>query len=52
VIKHLSSQGQPFFPLTDRDGNLWLIVGFDSGFEGLSDLFFQRIRVELAPVRR
>jgi hypothetical protein len=52
VIKRLSSQGQPFFPLTDRDGNLWLIVGFDSGFEGRSDLFLQRIRVELAPVRR
>ena len=52
AIKTLSGRERTLFPLTDRNGRLWLIVGFDSGYEGRSDLFIRRIRVELAPVRR
>lgn len=31
-------------------GELWLLVGTDSGFEGLTQLFYQRIDVTLTPV--
>ena len=34
---------------TDSDGNLWLCVGTDSGFEGLTILYYDRIKVTLAP---
>jgi hypothetical protein len=32
------------------NGELWLLVGTDSGFEGLTRLFYQSIRVRLVPV--
>jgi len=31
-------------------GELWLLIGTDSGFEGLTTLYFQRIDVTLTPV--
>jgi len=31
-------------------GELWLLIGTDSGFEGLTALYFQRIEVTLTPV--
>jgi len=31
-------------------GELWLLVGTDSGFEGLTRLYYQSIRVKLIPV--
>jgi hypothetical protein len=43
---------QPVFPLTDRGGNLWLFVGFDSGYEGRTRVILDRIAVRIAPVRR
>jgi hypothetical protein len=33
-----------------KSGELWLLVGTDSGFEGLTRLYYQRIRVKLIPV--
>jgi hypothetical protein len=36
----------------DANGNLWLLVGTDSGFEGRTALFFQRIEATLIPLRR
>jgi hypothetical protein len=35
---------------TDQDGNLWLLVGTDSAFEGLTQIFYQRIVVVLSAV--
>ena len=32
------------------DGELWLLVGTDSGFEGLTTLYYQQIEVLLTPV--
>ena len=35
-------------PLTvrsDSDGKIWLIVGTDSGYEGLTTLYYSRIKV-------
>jgi hypothetical protein len=31
------------------DGELWLLVGTDSGFEGLTGIYYQRIEVTLKP---
>jgi len=33
------------------DGELWLLVGTDSGFEGLTGIYYQSIAVTLSPVR-
>lgn len=35
---------------TDENGNLWLLVGTDSAFEGITTMYYQRIRVILTPV--
>ena len=32
------------------NGELWLLVGTDSGFEGLTTLYYQQIEVHLAPI--
>lgn len=38
-------------PVTaDSGGNVWLIVGTDSGFEGTTTLYYQRIEVRLTPI--
>ncbi len=34
----------------NANGELWLLVGTDSGFEGLTRLYYQSIRVKLIPV--
>lgn len=36
--------------LANSDGELWLLVGTESGFEGLTALFYQRIDVLLTPL--
>lgn len=39
------------FPVrADAKGNLWLLVGTDSGFEGFTALYYQKIAVELVPL--
>lgn len=35
---------------SDAAGNLWLLVGTDSGFEGLTRLFYQSITISLLPL--
>lgn len=35
---------------TDSDGNIWIIVGTDSGFEAVTTLYYTRIKVELNAV--
>lgn len=34
------------------DGELWLLVGTDSGFEGLTGIYYQSMAVTLEPVRQ
>ncbi len=34
-----------------QDGELWLLVGTDSGFEGITGIYYQSIVVALIPVR-
>jgi hypothetical protein len=47
VIKPLDSGGQAFSVTSDDDGALWLIVGTDSGFEGLTALYYSQITASL-----
>jgi len=36
---------KPFSATTDSNGNLWLVVGTDSGFEGTTSIYFTKVRV-------
>ncbi len=46
-IKTLDNDGQPLTVTTDGEGRVWLIVGTDSGFEGLTTLYYDRISYHL-----
>lgn len=39
-----------FAAQADNEGNLWLLVGTDSGYEGLTALYYQQIEVQLSPL--
>ena len=39
-IKTLNNKDMPLMVDTDGEGRVWLIVGTDSGFEGLSALYY------------
>lgn len=45
------NEDRPISVTTDPDGNLWLIVGTDSGFEGLTVLYYNSIKVRLEQTR-
>ena len=49
-IKTLDNAGLPLVVVTDSEGGVWLIVGTDSGFEGLSGLYYARISYTLGVV--
>ena len=49
-IKTLDNSNLPLVVDTDSAGRVWLIVGTDSGFEGLSALYFSRINYTLSTV--
>lgn len=49
-IKTLTNEGRPFEVTTDGNGDLWLIVGTDSGFEGLTTLYYGEISIVLSEV--
>ena len=50
-LKSLDNAGNPVRVTTDGKGGLWLIVGTDSGFEGLSRFYYARIACTLTAVR-
>ena len=41
-----------FLVRSDARGHLWLLVGTDSGFEGTTALYYQRIEAKLIPVAK
>ena len=49
-IKALDNSGSPVTVEADSSGSAWLIVGTDSGFEGLTRLYYDRITYTLTPV--
>ena len=46
-LKFLDNAGQPLSVQTDDNGRVWLIVGTDSGFEGLTAVYYARIAYTL-----
>ena len=42
-IKTMHHEGRPLEVISDDGGRIWLIVGTDSGFEGLSAFYYARI---------
>ena len=48
-IKRLNSGEQSFRVTAGEDGVLWFIVGTDSGFEGLTDIYFDAVAIMLTP---
>ena len=49
-IKTLDNAGMPLSVTADSVGRVWLIVGTDSGFEGLTTLYYARVSYTLTPV--
>ena len=49
-LKTLDSMDSPVVVKADDAGGAWLIVGTDSGFEGLTRLYYDRISFTLTPV--
>ena len=47
VVKTL--QLQDFYVKSNGDGNLWLVIGTDSGYEGFTELYFTEICATLSP---
>ena len=48
-LKSLDNSGLPVSVTADGEGRVWLIVGTDSGFEGLSAFYYARVACTLAP---
>lgn len=49
TINRNNGAGLPLKAKTNDKGELWLFVGTDSGFEGLTTLYYQRVQVSIAP---
>ena len=50
-VKTLDNADLPFMVSTEGEGRVWLIVGTDSGFEGLTSLYYARVSYTLDPVK-
>ena len=51
-LKTLDHAGRDVIVEADASGGAWLIVGTDSGFEGLTRLYYDRISYTLTPVEQ
>ena len=49
-IKTLTNEGSPLSVTVDANGSVWLIVGTDSGFEGLTALYYSRISYKFVAI--
>ena len=49
-IKSLNNAGQVFTAVTNSNGSLWCIVGTDSGFEGLTTLYYSQIVITFTEI--
>ncbi len=46
-LKTLDNQDNPLEVTTDADGNMWIFAGTDSGFEGLTTLYYTEVNVTI-----
>lgn len=49
-LKTVDNLDDPLEVTSDAEGNLWVFVGTDSGFEGRTTLYYTSIGVQLVPV--
>ena len=47
ITRH--NRDEPVVQTSDADGELWIFVGIDSGFEGTTEVYFNSIQVTLTP---
>jgi hypothetical protein len=47
ALMTLDSQGREFFVNTDGDGSVWVIAGTDSGFEGQTKVYYNRVSIRM-----
>jgi len=47
ALMDLDSEGQRFTVTSDGDGKLWIIAGTDSGFEGPTTVYYDRVERRL-----
>jgi hypothetical protein len=47
--KRLCNAGEPFRATADGSGSLWVLVGTDSGYEGVTSLYYTRIALRIVP---
>lgn len=50
ALMTLNSEGRDFKVTSDDQGRAWLIAGTDSGFEGLTTVYYDRIVVHLSEI--
>jgi hypothetical protein len=46
-----NNSNTPMKVFSNADGEIWLVVGIDSGFEGITRIYYDRIRARLRYVR-
>lgn len=49
-LKTAGENAQPVLADADDQGNLWLFFGFESGYEGLNDLYLVSVRATATPL--
>ncbi len=50
ALMTLTSEGRSFNVLSDAQGKVWLIAGTDSGFEGPTSVYYDKISIQLSEV--
>ena len=48
ALMRLDNQFVPFQVTSDKEGNIWVIVGSDSGFEGATAVYYNSINITLS----
>ncbi len=51
-LKPFNNKQRPFIVKTDNVGELWLFIGTDSAFEGVTSIYYPRIKVSLEEVKK
>ena len=47
ALMRLDNQYVPFQVTSDKEGNIWVIIGSDSGFEGKTAVYYNSINITL-----
>jgi len=47
ALMNLNNQEMPFTVTSNKDGNIWVLIGSDSGFEGATTLYYDAITIDL-----